>query len=490
MAFDDKRRFDVYEKPYASGQEQYSESGSDALKSLLPKIIVLIIIAAVGYFAYYYLIGSVKEVAFSFADTEGGKIAGKVTVYDSSKNEAYNSTSGKPASLRIGTYEYTADAPGYKQKSESIDVKEGSTSFKVVLEKNLNVKISDTELPADASLSGTIVGIVTLQNTGSATSDIELVFEKDLNDFIIEVIPPTIMVPAGETVSVTINASPKPDLKVKNSKGDVKSGSIRIKYTKEKRDVSFKLYEKTEIKLNDVDFSARFNETKEEDISIYNKNKFDINNVVLSAQILDSSTNDKAEVLKWLSFPQGNSIASIKAGETGKIPIKMTVPLNAKKDDISGSIIAKIPTLPDTMAELKIDITDEAEIELKVTFGSTHNIIVKWDANAEKFKTYSASKIKLENDGDTNLTSVYISVKNDSECSESWLKITNQNVGELKKGAEFEVPLSISAPFSAYGKDESVFCIFEVSYANPFDAAGPPLKTEAEEQLQVTADLE
>src|SRR3989344_1544588 len=114
------------------------------IKSLLPKIIVLIIIAGAAYFAYSYFIGSIKEVSFSVTNTENETLedAG-IRVYASGGDEAVAELSdGGTAKLRYGNYRYEAVAPEYKASSGSFDVSaESSSTIEIKLRKDIKVDL-------------------------------------------------------------------------------------------------------------------------------------------------------------------------------------------------------------------------------------------------------------------------------------------------------------------------------------------------------------
>src|SRR3989344_1837945 len=284
------------------------------VKSLLPKIIVLIIIAGAAYFSYSYFIGNIKEVQFSVMNTENETLedAG-IRVYESSGNEPVAELSGGGAAkLRYGNYRYEAVAPEYKAGSGSFEVSaESSGSIEIKLRKDIRVNLQIADFPAQLvqGQSG-IEALVTLKNSAEKPAEVELVLEGALKDLGAELSAESILVPASGTNSSILGFDVPKDIAVKDAKkGDLKKGSIRVKYTNTKEEVSFTLFKRPELKVSPL--SIDFGKLKAgvigqgasvKTIKITNSSAaFTVEKVNVKLEIVSMqyTANSEEEVLDW-----------------------------------------------------------------------------------------------------------------------------------------------------------------------------------------------
>ncbi|MBI2530169.1 MAG: hypothetical protein HYW05_03430 [Candidatus Diapherotrites archaeon] len=446
------------------------------VKSLLPKIIALIIIAGAAYFAYSYFIGNIKEVQFSVMNTENETLedAG-IRVYESSGNEPIAELSdGGAAKLRYGNYRYEAVAPEYKASSGSFEVSaESSGSIEIKLRKDMRVDLQIADFPGQlVQGQRNVEALVTLKNSAEMPADVELVLEGALKDLGAELSAESIRVPASGTNSSILSFDVPKDIAVKDAKkGDLKKGSIRVKYTNTKEEVSFTLFRKPELKVSPA--SINFGTLKAgvigqgaavKTIKITNSSPaFNVGEVKAQIEIVSTqyTANSEEEVLDW--FLWSTEIDSIEAGKSASANLIVNVPVEALSDLISGNILLSTDYWD---AEIPFEL-EVSGAEIALSISATNSGKVSLDMLDAGY--YESKDVALTITNNSSVELELFTIVNPSDgCSVIWIaRISKNTIASLApKGGKDKTIITVSAPTNAT-VDEAQKCIIKIGYSTP-----------------------
>jgi len=457
------------------------------VRPFLPHIIAAIVIIAIGLFAFDYFVASVLNVTVTVEDTEGKLlndsklkifvVGNSQPIFESQGNSTY------AIQLKPGSYRYEADAPGYAIKKSSFEVSAEQTNATIRLEQDIDVEIVNFEqsFPKSLFVGGSKQFEVHLKNNSNSSETVELLAESDLEEFDFVGLD-TITISGNSTETVQIEIAVPASATVKDKKeGDEKSAVLRIKYTEEKGNADFVLYQNPslEITLSDADFSAkaRQNYNKDEDeISIKNNNDFPIEGLTLRVEITSATNNDPAQVLTWFQFteianqenPWYMEISSIPADTTIKKELQVVLPMTAKKEqDIKGNIILEAPFLSEPIKKtLTLDIKESAEFGLSLSLSPSSPIEIEWDSTLGKYEDKMLN-LRVKNEGQLNLENIVFSIANSTVCSEDWLELIENSIDLLAAGETQELKLNASAPIAVRNQEISKYCNMRYRFDSP-----------------------
>ncbi len=487
--FDDPEMFGSDDVEYAS------DSPLDLIKDNLPKIIAVIAILAVAYFAYDYFIASVKEVNISVVDAEGDDVKASVKIYATGGEDPIHKGSGKDSfsfQIRAGEYSVKVEAPGYDDETESLTVsREENSPMKVVLEKDISIKITGFNPPAQIIKGQTIQVPISFENKSSKTETIFLVFEEDgLN---LESAPQEIIVPGNGTAQATVVIS-VPDGFDAGKSGKEAKIKARIKYLKEDADADIEVKPAPDIELagdKPEDFSANAGEFDDtEKIKIENNSKFDITDLVLEIEITDTENNKffgEEKIREWFQFvPNENSekwkvnIPVIEEREDLELNFYIKPPITAQQDIIVGNFVLTADYLAvPKKTSFQLEIKKSADVQLTVKpKSSLYDFEIELDSVTGEYEIDRDQYLEVENDGSVSINNINVVV---SPNCEDWIEFqTTPNISSLSSGDDKTIFLNVSAP-SGTMVGTTIEC--EISYFYDDPLGGPRKQGTTEKRL-------
>lgn len=491
--------FDRFESPRYSGEEiDFEENklgeiadkispATDAIKKNIKTIVAVLVIAIIVFIAYDYFIGSMRDVTLSIENTEGEALSNnRVKLLDASGNVLLTlaGESTYAAKLRAGNYRYEASSPNYETKKDSFTVSSRGQALPIIVEKAINVEITGfAEAFPDKWIADQHRTIeFQVKNNGSSAESIEILFEGDLKDW----------GNAAKGVSVQGNATQTvaAEIKVSNQRGAISDKGkefkavARIKYTLEKEEKTFTVFPepKLEFKLSNMPRSADAGETLTNGtVKIENNSKYPLQDMEVRIEITDALKNDPQKVKNWFKFqkiaesqePWKINIAEVKAGEDAEEKIRIDVPLTAKKEIITGKVVLDASFLSNPIAQT-FNLEIEKEASFGIDFSANENIEVGWSTENLKYEEVREI-LKVKNVGDIALSNVVISVKNYTECDNSWMKLEDASLASLAARDEHLVTMIISAPLHKAGETATQGCKIKYMFDNPLaGSAGEP----------------
>jgi len=460
------------------------------VKKFLPAIIAIIVIGAIGWFAYDYFIGSVFSFNIDVRDTESKPLNdSNLKVFAPGSNELLFEGSGSSAydlALKAGNYRYEARAPGYAIKRSSFEVSAENNSATIKLDKDIEVEILNLgqDFPNKLYVGGKKQFTVRLKNDSSSSETVSLVADGALEDF--ELIgTENITLKANTTTSVPIEISIPNDAEVDDEKnGDELEAVLRIKYTNKKGEADFTLYPNPSLKISVDEASfrakARENYNKDQDeIKVDNDNYFPVEDLTLSIEITSATKNNRSEVEKWFQFteianqpnPQSIEITSIPGRGDVRKELQVIIPLTAKKElDIKGNVVLTAPFLSEPIKRtLTLDVTEEAEYKLELSLSPRSPIEIDWDSILGNYREELLT-LNAKNEGQLDLHNIVISIANSVECNNSWLELIENSIDVLTVGETETLKLNASAPLAVRGQERDVYCNLRYRYDNPISS--------------------
>ncbi len=447
------------------------------IKKLIGIIVLIAIIGGAGYFAYQYFIGSLKEIEFSVKNTENEAVGDVgIRIYDSEKDAPLSELSeGGLIKLRYGKYRYEAAAPEYRADSGYFDVgAESSGSVEIILKKDIRVELQLDNFPEQlVTGQGDIELPLIIKNSSAASAEVELVLEGVLKEMQAKMSLESVSVSGQGTSSSILSISVPSTMAVKDQKkGDVKKGSIRVKYTTSKTDVSFTLFKKPELKVSPT--SIDFGKLKAgvigqgasiKTITIKNSSSaFAVGSVEKEIEItsMQQNANSEEEVLDWFSW--STDIDSIEAGKSASANLIVNVPVEAVSDLISGNVIFST-SYWEARTPLKLEVVG-AEIVLSVSASNSGKVSLETLA-AGNYESKDV-KLTLKNNSSVALESFAIVNPADEGCSSAWIARISKNTISLlaAKGGSEEIIVTVSAPINA-PIDEARKCPIRIIYTTP-----------------------
>ncbi len=454
-------------------EPQYDVSDAKKfLKENAGKIIAVIVILGVIYFAYDFFIGSIREVNIYVKDYEKEPIENsQIKIIDSSGHKVFEKegSSYYLVNLRKGSYIVEVSATGFKKATETIEVSEDS-SITIKLEKDLPLEIISLEFPERLFLGQEFTASAYVKNTGNYSSKPEVLLEDALEEFTCEL--DRVIVGAHSTEEVKIFCKVPSGILIKGS-CEQKTAKARIKYLASSEQAKFELCNAPEIALGDVSFSVNpvSMPKQKKDISIKNNAKFEIEGTELSIEIVSATKNAPEEIKSWLAFTRVTSeprykraLPAIGAKETVYEPLEITLPPWARAETVYGNIVLNAPFLNEPIkSDLVIKITKEAKVQLKPTISPSKISIYERDGQIDE----QTVKLTITNQGDLKVENLDVIIENSGECTQEWLKpLKTLSIAEIDAKKSAIVALIASAP-SSVPQNTTMRCILSLSYENP-----------------------
>ena len=471
-------KFQRIEGTFGESQEE-AGAGLDfgTIKKWIVIVVLIAIIGGAGYFAYQYFIGSLKEIEFSVKNTENEAIGDVgIRIYESEKDTPLSELSeGALIKLRYGKYRYEAAAPEYRADSGYFDVDaESPGSVEIILKKDIRVELQLDNFPEQLVTGQTDIELpLIIKNSAAAPAEVELVLEGALKELQAKMSPESLSVAGQGTSSSILSISVPATIAVKDQKkGDAKKGSIRVKYTSSKADVSFTLFKKPELKLSPTQID--FGKLKAgvigqgasiKTITIKNSSSaFAVGAVGKEIEItsMQQNANSEEDVLDWFSWSA--DIDAIEPEKSASANLIVNVPVEALSDLISGNVVfstgyweARIP--------LKLEVVG-AEIVLSISATNSGKVSLEKLA-AGNYESKDV-KLTLKNNSSVALEDFAIVNPIDEGCSGAWIDDIGKNIIDLlaAKGGSEEIIVTVSAPINA-PIDEAQKCPIRVIYTAP-----------------------
>lgn len=466
------------ERPYA--YDEYEEYGWKAqLKKILKYAIIFGIIIAIGWFLYDYFIGSILTVPISVVDLEGKVIKDShITVLEAGSNTTVFEESGLPTyqiKLRRGLYTVRAEAGGYKSESKQFEFGTADLRGKLKLEKDMDLKIKEIQMPAQLFANQNFDIVVKIENEGKEREEFEFGYEDEFEEYNCSAVEERMVIQGKEIKDFNANCTVPSATGLKSTtRGDERKGTVYIKFIDESETKKFMLYPGPRVTFSsevELDRLHPIENPKEKgEFTIQNRSRFELYDVELSIEVSSAKKNNLEEVKNWVSFtnaskkhPREILIGIINARDKHTEPVEITIPSDAKQEKIFGSIIVEAPFLESEVRKgLVIEIRESAEINLSVDLDDY--ISIGFDEGKPENEVKS---ITLENKGDMSIENIDLYKKNFDECTDSWLAFeTSTSIPELKPGETKEVFVNASTPNLAE-VNENVRCIIAYSYAHP-----------------------
>ena len=476
MAMDDST-------PY--GYEEYEEYNWKSTAKKFGKIaVMLLLIAAVGYFIYDFFIGSTVTVEFSVLNTEKKGISGSsISVEDDSGTVSYENSglSSYTMKLKRGllgapkTYTVRASADDYKPKNTEITVQNDGAKEEVKLEKDIDVEILGIKMPPQLFGNQEFDLIVELANDGPNGEEIEFTFTGEFEEYECRAADNPVYIMAGAIQDFNVKCGvPSITGLERSTKGAPRDGTVGIKYTTSSQKKEFMLFPEPNLTIGaSVNFYGLHptdNPKAKEDLLLQNRSTFPIYNVRLRIEITSAEKNGKENVKDWVYFTNADPatrneilVELIDSKEKYKEPIEVNIPPTAIEEEIFGSIIVEAPFLEaPRKADLSINISGSAEAELNVDFPSLVSISFSGGEAQDKIDS-----IELENNGNLDIENIDVYVQNFDLCTENWLSFTTSaSIPEIKAGESHNITITLSAPPSAeIGSYKP--CILMYSFIHP-----------------------
>ena len=462
--------------PQAYGYAQQPEAGggaADQAKKLVPLLVVLLLVAGGGDFAYDYFVGSIQKVSFSVKNSENEAINNAtLRVYANGQaNPLATFTGAKTLELKRGDYAYEVAASGYKpMKGVPFAVTPGENNVFVELSKNIDVDL-DLELPATLVVGQTLQGKIKLKNKKPAPETIDFVFEGVLAPDTLTILfdPITLGGNSSDEIPLTISVKEGAD---KKKLGKDKKGSVRVKYTREKKDVVLSLIEfdpsKVTVNVSRLDYGkVNAGDVKEKEVKVSNNNKdFDLKDVRVSLEDIRTQNNPAEVVRQWFTFfPE--TVDSIgygsKSAET--INLRIEVPSNAANDKINARMQLKTDYWEKS---LNVELDVEGKAVALVLEGVADKFVLSKDPTTGKYET-ETDTIELANKGDVDVQSVSVALDS-VKCDSSWASIEGlKSFDSIAPGRkEKDTRLLVTAPKQT-PKDFIQTCLLLIRYSDAFN---------------------
>lgn len=120
-------------------------ASGEGIKKFLPIIIAIIIVIAIGYFAFSYF-ASQQTITINLVSSDGNPIEGRLTAKDASQNPVKLNPSGSSSSFTAtigpGDYRLSASAEGYKTTSRTITIPLENGYYDFNLTKDLRATLT------------------------------------------------------------------------------------------------------------------------------------------------------------------------------------------------------------------------------------------------------------------------------------------------------------------------------------------------------------
>ncbi|MFH1256851.1 MAG: hypothetical protein V1494_06195 [Candidatus Diapherotrites archaeon] len=474
--------FDRFDSPsYGSGVEIVEETPlgramevGEQGKKFLPLIVLVIVIAAIGWFAFDFFVGSYHDVSFTVNDTEGDSIGGwTVQVSGEDGMPIKELKAGDSIKLKQGSYSYDAGAPGYKAVSGALSVGSEGTKETVVLEKNVSLELS-LDFPATLYTGQTKEIDVSLSNKESGEEAIEIVAGGDLASIV-----SSLELQAGGTRLSSIPpgiTDAKIVLKVKDdvSKDKIKEGlsaELRVKGLNNKNakaSAKFELVKldlsKIKLSLSNLSFGAvSAGKTVTKIIDVTNSTGSEIDGISVGLSISTAGDNDPATAEQWFEISP-TTIDSLPSGSSGKtvVTVIFRPPVSAQADSIAGTV-----NFSNDFWSSKINLVSTSvkatEIKFSVS-GVQKSYSIKKDSGTGLYTT-ELEQVTVKNSSDVPVSLITINAECNGTIS-NWISINPDLFQSLDAGDDQLINMQINVP-NTEPAESIKYCFFRLDYADP-----------------------
>ena len=456
------------EYEYGYGYEEFQPSPLDALKEHLPKLIALIVIAAIAYFAYKTFFLKYK-VTITFVNTENKPIELLSGSLIDEKGNIIGSFIGSTleAELKPGNYTIEFDPQNiYATYTINLTVSEdGSYQNKFIFEKNFPIEVVSLNFP-EKIFAGQELNFEIIRYVSNFSKDLklELKFESDAPFEIAELQPSEIILPPQIEVPVNFYLKVKPNFKPKKGECQKFSAKLKIRYLKENNPLNkkfeFSVCKMPSIKVKPKKLSfgkLTSAETSAKKIFIENPAALDLN-LTLSIKITSTKTYPESVVEDWFFWKESNAKEQnilVPAEDSAEAELFVKIPELVENDSIKGNII-----ISGMGIEKKVSFsltTKSPTINLSARLSETKFNLERIDSNL----SVKEATLKIKNEGDVSLDDINIS----SNCSSDWIFIP-EYTSTLEPNQSFTLKLKISAPPLAENITKN--CLLKITYLNPF----------------------
>ncbi|MEM0360460.1 MAG: hypothetical protein QXK06_03960 [Candidatus Diapherotrites archaeon] len=472
-------------QPY--GYEVYEEYEWKAFAKKIAKyLLILVVILAIGWLIYDYFVGSYVPVTIIVQDLEKKPITDN-TIYvtnektgashfEKSGQSTYNFTLKRGLFGATENYVVRVEADKFKAQQAILPVGTEKLSQNISLERDIDVKIIDVEIPKQLFGGQTFTMTATIENRGSSGEKIDLGFSKDFEEWSCAPVDKEIFIQAKTKSEFDIQCTVPPTAtKSISSKGVEKEAAVYVRLTKQQWTGKFQLYPMPAFSpAARLDFSSMDpikSPKKKMDFTLKNSSRFPIYDIQLKIEIISAEKNKPEDIKKWVYFvnaPEEDktkiTVPAIRESESFIVPVEVSLPVSALPEKITGRIVIEAPFLTAPMnSTLSIEITKAAQATIRLGYYPQSVSIEFKDGSPEKRQI----SIDVENSGDLDISNLNIRVKNTDVCTENWLYFTDTGfITKLAAKGKKQVYLTATAPKTAK-VDDYAPCLLMASYPHP-----------------------
>lgn len=433
-------------------------------------IIVALIIIAILVWTFF--IGNNQEVRIEITNSEGESISSTITLKQNDEiiKRERNKTS-LTQTLKVGTYDLSVEADGYKNVEREIDTSEEEIT--VIMYKDIDVELTAQQTSMNVFQGATTNIELTLLNKKDTTETIELDIEDTENELNVEIIPVTIQLNGKVSTGATIKITPKETTKIKNSINT--KLEIKIKETKIKQEIDVIIFPKPDIEIYKFEEEINVGAEAEFEIEIKNNGDKELGEIELEIEITQGKESNKTTYLQWIKFVQSSEpekwkikIPKIGAKERLKIPLRIQVPLTAQENDIiSGIIKANAIYAPQGITQsFKLETQEKLKEEISLTI--KNNFTISWDDTLGRYED-EYTELRVKNEGEIDIENLEIYIENAGDCGTSWITFTPNTIliEKVLKGETKTIQTRISAPTTIRGIGAEKACRLKWKYLDP-----------------------
>ncbi|MBN2126908.1 MAG: hypothetical protein JW703_00780, partial [Candidatus Diapherotrites archaeon] len=455
-------------------QEEPQGIDLSGTKLILPVLGVLVLLI-IGFFAYSYFIGDIKEIEFRGKDLSGKNISNFTVKISNEQGEIIaTAKEGEKISLRKGNYTARIIASGYKTEIQSIAVTRND-SFSFELTADIDASFGNIQGLNEIVLAGETINAKIIINSNSSlqadatisfSGDFKNVFEKNsVEDKKIT------LKPGSNEIEVELKVKTKTSLSRYMNKDLI--GVLSLKENPEiTKNYSFKAGVLSE---NDLSFSEtkldfdkiNAGESSSKTIIASNKNALvNFEKINLTLQITSSGTTSEEEILSWIEL-NPESIESLEANErsTKQIELKVTLPYDAPTERITGKIIASFKLMSEQKEkEIKFEFDSvEAEVGIELQeFPSGTIEITKEDS--ETVFPLTSFDFFIANTGELRLQNISITRKCEPYEANNWINLSKDFLESIEAQEKQKITLRVNANTD---EEQTIPCWIYISYLNP-----------------------
>lgn len=465
--------FTEYEFEDEDTVQEKVKTATSFLKKNKKKIFLALALIVIGLLVYTLFFSGISEVTIQIKDTEGNPVNENSIELTNPKNQEIvfiaSGRSNYNFSVKEGAYNLKVIASTFKIVNKKISIVGKKTIENISLEKDMDLKISNIEFPDPLFAGQEAEASIEIQNKGSGLAKTELVFENP-KALEIESMSEEISIPGKSKRIARFKIRVPETIELKDKReGDTVQDKVRTKYLSEQVSFKYKILPFPNLRFNSsTSLSMRPGDTKNQRITVGNNNRFQVEGIEMDVEIISTQANDPDEVKNWFTFTRGKDFGVIAPHKSQELTLLVSVPLYAKKDFISGSIVYSAPFMSRPVKkDLTLKITEEIETSINLSIPPIVNI--SFDKKTNEFKKENRT-ITISNRGDIDLENIVLAVSNPLECSSEWFKFLRAEritYPLLKKRQTEREAIEISAPQSARDNPEAVICKIRYFYIDP-----------------------